>query len=275
MAVKNFSKNLRLLCSYSRSISDLCERLSINRQQFHRYLNGQSRPSHRNMLKICDHFGVEEHEILMDAQDFRQLIAVRRPLEHEADPFGEYIAKLYRINPDSLSEMLPFIGYYHCYYRPIEFQGKIQRSLMKVYRDRGYIYIKNVENYSSVKHRSRRTLKYTGIAFHTGERIFVHEREMNAGQMIWTTILYPAQRDQTSVLTGLSLGISSAATRDIACYHVVWEPLGQTIDLRQALKASGLFNEDDPAISDEIREATLNVSRADNHGFVGRPWSHF
>lgn len=227
------------------------------------------------MLKICDHFGVEEHEILMGVADFRQLMALRQPREHEIDPFGDYIAKLYRINPNSLQAMLPFTGYYHCYYRPIEFPGKIQCSLMRLHRERGYIYAKNIENYASIKHRARKTLKYTGIAFHTGERIFVHEREVNAGQMIWTTVLYPAQRDQASVLTGLSLGISSAAARDIACYHVVWQPLGEDIDLRSTLKSSGLFDVDDPAISDEIREATENLNRPGDHGFVGRPWSRF
>lgn len=275
MRPDNFTENLHLLCSYSRSISDVCERLAINRQQFHRYLNGQSRPSRRNMLKICDHFGVEEHEVLMDPGSFRDLMAIRRPLEHEADPFGEYVAKLYRINPNNLKAMTPFTGYYHCYYRPIEFPGKIQCSLMRMHRERGFIYVKNIENYASVKHRARRTLKYTGIAFHTGERIFVHEREVNAGQMIWTTLLYPALRDQASVLTGLSLGISSSAARDIACYHVVWEPLGEQINIRETLKSSGLFDVDDPAISEEIRQATVNVNKPGDHGFVGRSWSHF
>tara|TARA_R110002020_G_scaffold77450_11_gene195503 strand:- start:1537 stop:1731 length:195 start_codon:yes stop_codon:yes gene_type:complete len=48
-----------LLCSYAHSITEVCEKLSINRQQFHRYLNGQSRPSHRNLRNICDFFGVD------------------------------------------------------------------------------------------------------------------------------------------------------------------------------------------------------------------------
>lgn len=275
MPADNFSENLHLLCSYSRSISDVCERLAINRQQFHRYLNGQSRPSRRNMLRICDYFGVEEYEILMKADDFRKLVALRKPREHEADPFGDYIAKLHRINPSASQAMIPFTGYYHCYYRPVEFPGKIQRSLLRIHRERGFTYVKNIENYASVKHRARKKLKYTGIAFHTGERIFVHEREVNAQQMMWTTVLYPAQRDQSSVLTGLSLGVSSAATRDIACYRVVWEALGEEVNLRKALEKSGLFDDQDPAISGEIKSATLNSLSSDEDGFVAQPWAHF
>ena len=39
--------------------------MGINRQQFTKYLNGAARPSARNMRRICDHFGVEEEELLI------------------------------------------------------------------------------------------------------------------------------------------------------------------------------------------------------------------
>ena len=54
----DFSANLNLLCSYQRSIAEVCRKLKLNRQQFNRYLNGQSRPSRHNMRRICDYFGV-------------------------------------------------------------------------------------------------------------------------------------------------------------------------------------------------------------------------
>lgn len=275
MLNNNFPNNLRLLCSYARSITRVCEQLAINRQQFHRYLNGTSRPSLTNMQAICDYFGVEEHEILMDQNSFRQLVALRKPQGPEVDPFGEYISKLHRINPSASRDMAEYVGYYRCYYRPIEFPGKIQCSLMRLFSERGFTYLKNIENYALAKRRARRMLKYTGVAFHTGERIFVHEREQKAGQMMWTTILYPARRDQVAMLTGLSLGICSATSRDIACYRVVWEPLGQDIDLRATLSACGLFDKDDALIPDDIRAATANDISTGEGGFIGHPWQAF
>lgn len=271
----NFPDNLRLLCSHAKSITQVCEQLSINRQQFHRYLNGTSRPSLSNMREICDHFGVEEHEVLLDREAFRQLVSLRKPRGTEIDPFGEYISKLHRINPSASSDMAEYAGYYKCYYRPVEFPGKIQCSLMRLTTERGFTYIKNIENYASAKRRARRMLKYTGVAFHTGERIFVHEREANAGQMNWTTILYPARLDQVSILTGLSLGISSATSRDIACYRVVWEALDKDINLRRTLASCGLFGVDDPAIPEDIRTATANEISPGMDGFVGLPWKAF
>ena len=59
MSAENFQKNLRLLTTYAASIAEVCRRLEINRQQFHRYLSGAARPSARKMHRICDFFGVE------------------------------------------------------------------------------------------------------------------------------------------------------------------------------------------------------------------------
>ena len=271
----NFPENLRFLSSHAKSISQVCEQLAINRQQFHRYLNGTSRPSLSNMKVICDYFGVEEHEILLDRDAFRQLVSLRKPSGPELDPFGEYISKLHRINPSASRDMAEYVGYYKCYYRPVDFPGKIQCSLLRLTNERGFTYVKNIENYASVKRRARRMLKYTGVAFHTGERIFVHEREANAGQMMWTTILYPARMDQVSVMTGLSLGISSATSRDIACYRVVWDALERDINLRETLESCGLFDLDDPAIPGDIRDATSNEDAPGTAGFVGHPWQVF
>ena len=77
MSIKNLSDNLRLLCSYKKSISNVCRDLKINRQQFNKYLSGKTAPSSNNLRKICDYFGVEEHEIMLPNQDFNDLISAR------------------------------------------------------------------------------------------------------------------------------------------------------------------------------------------------------
>ena len=45
---KNFAVNLKFLCGFYSSISEVCRRLEINRQQFNRYLSGKSFPSYKN-----------------------------------------------------------------------------------------------------------------------------------------------------------------------------------------------------------------------------------
>lgn len=272
MEQSNFQKNLRLLTSYAESVAGVCRRLGINRQQFHRYLGGTARPTPRRMQRICDFFGVEESEILMDHAQFREIVAIRRHSGAPPDPLGSFVAGLHRINPRSTRQLEAFLGFYYSYFRPVEFPDMVLRSLISVFSRAGFVYCKTIENYSAIKRRSRRILKYTGIVYHTGERIIVHEREAHVGQMMWTTILLPSRPDQASVMSGLTLGVSSGIGRDIACYRVIWESLGDRIDIRAALRGAGLYDPNSPVIPRDIRAAIANDTAGSEGAFVARPW---
>ncbi|WP_418138878.1 hypothetical protein AB8616_07270 [Marinomonas sp. RS-M-Aa-14] len=56
---QDFAVNLQLLCSYYKSVADVCRRLNINRAQFNRYLNGTTVPNHSTQRRIGEFFGVE------------------------------------------------------------------------------------------------------------------------------------------------------------------------------------------------------------------------
>ncbi|MFV0665907.1 helix-turn-helix domain-containing protein [Denitromonas sp.] len=49
----DFARNLRLLCSYYKSIAEVCRRLNVNRPQFNRYLSGRYRPSANTLRRFC------------------------------------------------------------------------------------------------------------------------------------------------------------------------------------------------------------------------------
>lgn len=272
MTDSNFARNLGLLASYVGSVAEVSRRLEINRQQFHRYLAGTARPTVRRMLRICDFFGVEEAEILMDHAQFREIIAIRRQGMQPVDPLGSFIVNLHSINPRANRQIEKHLGFYHTYFRPVEFPHLILRSLVSVFSRGGFTYCKTIENYSAIKRRSRRILKYTGILYHTGERIIVHEREANVGQMMWTTILLPSRPDQVAVMSGLTLGISSGIGRDVACYRVIWEFLGNRIDVRAALKGIGLYDLESSVIPRDIRAAIGNDIGPEESALVARPW---
>lgn len=272
MSQTNFQRNLRLLTNYSISIAEVCRRLQINRQQFHRYLSGDARPSPRKMLKICDHFGVDESELLMDHAQFREIIAIRRHSGAALDPLGEFIIGLGKVNSRSTRQLESYLGFYYSYFRPVEFPDMVLRSLVSVFTRAGFVYVKTIENYSAAKRRTRRILKHTGVMYHTGERIIVHEREAIVGQMMWTTILLPTRPDQASVMPGLTLGVSSGAKRDVACYRVIWEALGDPVNIRTALSGSGLYDLNSPVIPRDIRAAINNDVAPGEGAFVARDW---
>lgn len=74
---ENFSANLKLAASYYPSISEMCRKLGINRQQFMKYLSGTSFPSRYNMRRMCDFFGFDEYEILLPHDQFRNIVRLR------------------------------------------------------------------------------------------------------------------------------------------------------------------------------------------------------
>jgi transcriptional regulator with XRE-family HTH domain len=79
-AAANLSTNLRLAASYYPSVTQMCRKLGINRQQFVKYLAGTTFPTPGTMRRICDFIGVDEFEVLMPPDQFRNIIALRVPL---------------------------------------------------------------------------------------------------------------------------------------------------------------------------------------------------
>lgn len=272
MSNLDLPENLRLLCSYAPSISQVARDLNMNRQQFHRYLNGDNEPSLRKLRTICDYFGVEESEILLEHKEFKDIVAIKNPQPSLSDPFGNFVAKIHQVNPTSTNDLRDSLGYYYSYVMTQELGGQVLRALIHMFAMNNYVYVKTVENYSNVKHRKRNILKYTGVAYHSGQEIIVHEREVFAGRMMWTTVLNPTDNDQFSIMTGLSLGITSSNRRDIAAYRVVWERLDGDASLREMLRGCGVYDYDDEQISKDIRRAIQNDIAPKEHVLIARPW---
>jgi transcriptional regulator with XRE-family HTH domain len=270
MAFNDLPANLKLLCSYVSSISEASRQLNINRQQLHSYLSGASMPSIKNIQRICNFFGVEEFEIILGHDEFRNLISLRKPKIADLDPLGNYIVKMSRINPDSTNNLEQYVGYYHSYFKPHDEKNKIMKALIKVFSRNGFVYTKNIESYSGIKRHKQSFQKYTGIMFHSGEKIFVYEREESVGKMMWTSVFHPVDQDQSAELTGLTMGITGGGERDIACYRIVWERINKSTKLRDALRSCGTFEPDDPSVPDDIKSAIENGISADECGLVAR-----
>ncbi len=86
---ENLSQNLRLLCSYYKSVAEVSRRLGISRPQFNRYLSGRYRPAANTLRRICDFFGVEEHEVLLPHSQFERLVQVRPKSQHRIEQLPE------------------------------------------------------------------------------------------------------------------------------------------------------------------------------------------
>ncbi|MDA3876587.1 MAG: helix-turn-helix transcriptional regulator [Halothiobacillus sp.] len=262
---ENFKTNLALLCSYHPSIAEVCRKIGLNRQQFNKYLAGQSRPSRRNMRRICDFFGVTETEILTDAAHFESMIALwSKPLHQvELSKPQQHLDRLYQ-RSQSLAK---YTGFYFRYFYSFGNQGQIIRSLASIYEQEGRYYWKNIEILRDAQSgRSRGLNKYEGVLFYLADRIYIMEYETLERCSVTQATFYPSYRHRLDVLLGIQTGGPTRRGRKPGASKVALEFLGRSVNTREALKRCGLFNPEDSRIRPDI--LPLIENRIDPTAFV-------
>lgn len=243
MSQSALSENIRLLCSYGHSVSDICRRAKINRQQFSKYLNGHAEPSLASLRKICDFFGVEEHEIMLDVEAFREIIRLRPPrFNQRKNRFQRIVEDLTASEHTTSGFFERHEGYYHAYIVPDSAQQHCIRSLSRIYQEDGKWLAKTIERHMDEVYMLPATLKYSGIVMEGCNRIAIYEREKGQGRSLNATFLYPSEHGEPRYLPGLLVGFSAEGSQQISCIRTVWQYLGKQPDLRLALKKCGVVD---------------------------------
>lgn len=261
MSNEAFAENLRLLCSYYASVSAVCRRLGMNRQQFNKYLAGHSMPSGHNLRRICDFFGVEQAEILLPSRRFAEVVELRPRARRdwgEQPPHLQHVELLRRLSGNKLDA---YLGYYYRYFYSYGFPGRIVKSLLGLYRKDGIYYTKNVGVLADGRGERPYSVhfKYLGLPLLLNDRIFLLEYEQVLQDMVSETILYPAYRNRLDRLLGLQCTLAGRRTREPAAGKVVLEFLGRRISVRKALRTCGLFTPEEKHVSASI------IRQLDNH----------
>ena len=269
----NFQTNLRWVCGYYKSISEVCRKIGINRQQFNKYLNGTSEPSEYNMRLICNFFGVEEYEILKPHDEFKYTIDVNEAPATSADQAPARHGETATIFNQENNVPSMYLGYYYKYYQSFSDPGKILKAFVHIYTDNGISRYKCIERLGDPANRtdSRFVFKYVGVAQFLRDRIFLVDREALLGAEISQTILYPTFKSRLDVLHGLLLGVAGRASREPICARVLMEYLGPEVNLKAAMRQSGLYDFNSPDITDLIKDAILNDMRPGETFFRAHP----
>jgi transcriptional regulator with XRE-family HTH domain len=259
-----FHHKLRQLCGREHSISEVCRRIGINRQQFNKYLAGATLPSRRTLLRICDFFGVSEADFLSSAP----LPEAR--IDRDADPVRRALQQARQKSAEG-----GIAGYYGRYfkyqYSTID-AGKIVRSLVVVGQrgdqpgSRTFVRIGRVGTGS----QGKQIFKYEGVALLLKERLILIEREILAGSEWTQMILSPSYTRVVERLYGLRLGVSASPSRDPFASRVVFERCPSNLTTRQAMRSIGLFDDADPDLPRSIIAALRNGPE-DDHIMWGLP----
>lgn len=264
--------SLQLCCDHYRSVSEVCRRLAINRQQFNRYLTGSVTPSRHNHKVIGDFFGLEEDELFTPHATFAASFK-RRTAARDAHAASRRQASLLRAvcgpGDGSLSEYQRF---YFKYFYTYLGGKRIKRELAHWYFDKDVLV-------SSVKQRylgedeagdaALRFVTYRGIVGHLGDRLMVIDHHRGTAREVSTMILYPKGR-VLERLNGLTLGVSHGSARSIGAARVVLDFLGTEIDVRAALGRLGTFDVDALTVPEGVKRAVENDIRPDETMFTAR-----
>ncbi len=267
---ENFSINLRHLCGFYSSISEVCRRLEINRQQFNRYLNGKSFPSFKNLKRICDFFGVDSEEIIEPTHLFKNRVSpIAQQGSQQAIP--ENLAKIIMpLLTKTSKDMERYEGYYYRYFYSFGFPGFIFRSFVKIYRINDVCYMKHIERSSGKDPLlgARLTIKYHGLVFLLADRLFIVESEPELDSTISETILTPSYRPNNPYLSGLMVCAASGGAHQPGSARTVFEYLGKNINLRAAMKKCDLYHHTDTSIPKNIKQAITNVITPEEFTFT-------
>ncbi|TCK08548.1 helix-turn-helix domain-containing protein [Marinobacterium mangrovicola] len=256
---EDLAQNLRLLCSYYKSIAEVCRRLDINRPQFNRYLSGQYKPSANTLRRLCEFFGIETHEILLPHNQFERLVQLR-PQATLAEPVvnGSIAAHMEQLSRCSNPDIQRYLGYYFEYYLSMSTPGKLLRNLVCLEEQDGQIVFQRTERMRTNANEAPCHNRYQGIVHLLTDRLFLVDYETLNCHEVTQTILFPSFRNRVSKLTGLKMGVSDNSERMPCCARVVYEYLGKDIRLRKALAMCGLYEADSAEIDGSIREAVRN-----------------
>lgn len=256
--MSDISENLVLLCSYQRSIADVCRRIGINRQQFNKYLNGQSFPSQRNLRRICDHFGVSPSEMLMPPARLEQMIVLRGGRSKEKPGRDLFLRHLDRLQAAS-QPLDRYVGFYFRYFYSFGNKGLIIRSLASITRENDRFLWKNIEILRDPESGQRTGMnKYEGTILYLADRIHFIEYETMQLNSITQMTLYPSYQQRLDYLVGIQTGGPTRRGRKPGASRVALEYLGPSLNIRRALGEIGLFHPENPSLRREIIDAVEN-----------------
>lgn len=229
------AENLKAACATVRSISHVCREIGINRQQFNRYINGETRPSAHNLARIAGFFGLQAGDFALAPAAFRQR------LEHRGRSGGEGLPLLDGF-PGDLAALRRHAGYFQTYHCTPSWPGLVVCSCSRLYEENGEMRVKSIERIRDTVNEIRQDSKYVGLAAYWRNRIFITERSLGMNPMLSQAILIPFEMAHQRVyLRGVTTGVSWRKGNLPYATRTIWRHMGAKPDLRALLRRCGVL----------------------------------
>lgn len=250
----NFSKNLRRLCSRHKSISHICSKTEINRQQFNKYLSGQYVPSGPNLRKICNFFGIKEDDLFSDPKYFRHLVdGLYLNSVSQLQNSKEMHSFLTLIN-DNQNKASRFAGFYDRYQFSSIYEGCILRSAFYAYMNGPFLQHFYIERFPNRDNPTKvdYIFKYHGFLVYLSDRLFSLDFESSQKNEMTFGIYAPLHRSPMRFLFGITSGIAATMSRQPFSSRVALHLTNSNLNRPYDLHRSNVLDPDDPTIPAEV-----------------------
>jgi transcriptional regulator with XRE-family HTH domain len=249
-------QNLQVLAESFDSISDFCERVGVNRQQFNKYLAARHLPSQKVLTKISRHFHMQAEDLFRTPEDFKSFYeGVDREVP-DLRAFPELLSLL-----DSAAANAPELARYHgTYFRyhcSSIVKGKILRSVTHLYEKDGRTQYSTVERFPMS--RAAGGTDWFSFTFHgfcvlLGDRLFMMDFEGKQRNELTFTVLTPQHRTPARFLYGLLTGVASTSYRQPFSTRLVFVREGSHNLTRNHLRSATILDAEDKSIPSEVRD---------------------
>lgn len=268
MAENDLGRNIRYLCRGYKSISEVCRRLEINRQQFNRYLAGQQKPSLYTLSRISAFFGVGADDIQLPHEAFLFKIdqggaaALPKP----------FMDRMSRTLLKPMPQLDDFQGYYFRYYYSFGYRGMVIKTLLRIRKEGGLYLSRHIERIPKYDAPISLpvTFKYDGVVLYMSGRLFLLECESQLDSTVCEAILAPVVRPGTRLMSGIQCSITTGTGNEPTATRVVLEFLGRRVNLRSAMKSCGFYDPNEGTVDPAILKLIKNDNRADAFTFRAR-----
>lgn len=253
----DFAANLRLICDQRGSISHICRKIQINRQQFNKYLSGKHLPSSANIRIIAEHFGFDPDLMFAPNDEFRALIDgnffnVFNRLRSE--PQVQRFLATVLAAPEPVEQSV--IGVYDRYHYSSIYPRKILRASFCIYRGRDLLQHFYVEHFPSHDDPARTayTFKYHGFVLPIEGRLFTVDFETIQRNELTFGIFSTVQRSAKRFMMGITCGVAATMFRQPFATRMALHYRRPGMLGREDLARTTTLDVHDPAIPREVRE---------------------
>jgi transcriptional regulator with XRE-family HTH domain len=253
----HFAANLRLLCGRQGSVSQVCSRIGLNRQQFNKYLSGRHMPSARNVRLIANHFGLATAILFVDPEQFHALVDgnyfetfERLRLSPQVTGFLNVATVESKMVGDGI------VGVYDRYHYSSIYARKILRSAFCIYRNGDFLSHYYIERFPSRDNPAKIAyiFKYQGFTFPIQDRIFTMDFETAQRNEMTFGIFSKVQRSSKRFMFGIASGIAANMLRQPFATRVVLHYRHPGLLTRNNIEQTTVLDMNDPDIPSEARE---------------------